>query len=125
MARTDRAVFNANLRTVEDGLNVLFAQLASDVGQAVFRAQDEDGLVPVEKLPELQAQVERLVDALFLGPQRRPFDDQHRPLAPYPRVLAEGLQAQVDLAFDRTERTLDRVLSDEQREELQRAARGY
>lgn len=118
MARTDKAAFAAIHREAEEMMDTLFQQLAADVGNLVLRAQGPEGTVPVERLPELQRQAARLVDAAFLGAGGKPFDDANRPLAPYPRIVAEGQIAMIDLAQARTAATLDRLMPEEVRARL-------
>ena len=116
MAKTDRAAFRGVLRGAEDEMNVLFGQLATDIGQRVIRAQGPDGTVPVESLQRIQQEAGRMVDAVFVGSQRMPFDEQNEPLAPFPRIIAHGQKAMIDLALRRSAAILDRQLP----EDLQR-----
>lgn len=117
MAKTDRAAFLQVLREAEGEMTTIFGQLATELGQLVLKAQGPDGTVPVERLQQIQEQAGRLVEAKFLGgPQRRPFDDRNEPQAEYPRILAAGQRAMIDLALNRSATILNRYLP----EDLQR-----
>jgi hypothetical protein len=117
MAKTDLAAFRGVLRDAEGQMDVIFARLARQIGQVVMQAAGPDGTVPVERLPEVQRQAGRLVDAVFVGRlQGKPFDEQNAPLAPYPDLLAEGQLDMIDLALMRQAAILDRYLP----EDLQR-----
>ena len=72
--------------------------------------------MPVEHLQRIQQEAERLVEAAFLGPQRRPFDERNEPQAPFPKIIADGQKAMIDLALGRSAAILDRYLP----EDLQR-----
>lgn len=115
MAKTDRAAFAGTLAEAEREMDALFEGLARDVGNLVLRAQGPEGTVPVERLPELQRQARRLVDAAFVGPAGQPFSDAHEPLAPYPAVIAAGQWAMIDLALARTTAILSRHLPEDVR----------
>ena len=119
MAKTDRAAFTGILRTAEDEMTSMFGQLATDIGQVVLQAAGPDGKVPEERIPELQRRIRPMVDRLFVGgPEHRPFDDEHRPLAPYPEIISKGQMAMIDLALGRGEKILDRHLPEDVRDRL-------
>lgn len=118
MARSDRAAFLGVLRQAEGELTALFEGLATEVGNLVLRAQDPDGSVPLERLPELRAQVARLVDARFVGAGREPFDERNGPESPYAQIISDGQWAMVELALEREARILDRYLPEDLRQAL-------
>jgi hypothetical protein len=122
MAKTDLAAFLGTLQQAEDEMTALFDKLAHDVGDLVLRAAGPDGKVPVERLPQLRAQVGRLVDAAFLGgPDRRPFSEEgNTPLAPFPAIISRGQLAMIDRALDRTAKSLDRLPGDVRQQLQQR-----
>ena len=95
-----------NLRDVEKEMDVLFQELARDIGQVVLRAAGPDGTVPVERLGAVQAQARRLVDGVFVGPNGRPFGEDNEPLAPFPQVVAEGQLAMIDMVLAKQERIM-------------------
>ena len=125
MARTDQAAFRRQLIDSERQMDALFQQLAVDVGNLVLRAQNHDGTVPIERLAQLQQAAGRLVDEVFVGPGRRPFGDDNKPLAAFPRIIAEGQKAMIEIALERTAALLDKALPDDVRAALatQRPAR--
>lgn len=98
-----------NLRDLERELDALFLKLARDIGLVVLRAAGPDGKVPVERLGQVQAESRRLVDAVFVGPNGRPFGEGNEPLAGYPRVIAEGQLAMIDMVLAEQERVMKRV----------------
>ena len=99
-------------------MDVLFQQLATDVGNLVLRAAGPDGTVPVERLQELQQQAAQRVDAVFLGTDRRPYDAQNQPQAPFPQIVTDGQFAMIDLAQERTAKILDRYMPEEVRAQM-------
>ena len=121
MAKSDLAVFRRQLIDSERVMDALFQQLAEDVGNLVFRAQNPDGTVPIEALSRLQKEAGRLVRAQFLDASGRGFDDNNEPLAPFPKVIAEGQKAMIDVALERTATILDKALPEDLR--LRMAAR--
>ena len=121
MAKSDLAVFRRQLIDSERVMDALFQQLAEDVGNLVFRAQGLDGTVPIEALPRLQKESGKLVRAQFLDASGRGFDDNNEPLAPFPKVIAEGQKAMIDVALERTATILDKALPEDLR--LRMAAR--
>jgi hypothetical protein len=105
----------------EAELQALFAGLAHDLGEVVLRAAGPDGIIPTERLGEVQRGAEALVDATFLGQSRKPFDDTpsgRRPLSPYAKIVAEGQVRMIDLQLERQARLLDRVMPADIREGL-------
>ena len=122
MAKTDRAAFLGELSRAENQMTTIFDQLAKDVGQVVLRAAGPDGTVPVERLADVQRQAHALVDAVFVGPGGKGFDEAHqapgahRPLSPYARVISEGQLAMIDLALGRQAAILRRVMPEDVRQ---------
>ena len=121
MAKSDLAVFRRQLIDSERVMDALFQQLAEDVGNLVFRAQNPDGTVPIEALSRLQKESGKLVRAQFLDASGRGFDDNNEPLAPFPKVIAEGQKAMIGVALERTAAILDKALPEDLR--LRMAAR--
>lgn len=118
VARTDRAAFLGELRDAEAEMTTIFDQLATKVGQVVLRAAGPEGTVPVERLADVQRQAHELVDAVFLGPGGKAFDEApgaHRPLSPYARVISEGQYAMIDLALARGGAILRRTMPEDVR----------
>lgn len=110
MARSDRAAFLGVLTEAERELQRLMAEIAHDVGDLVLRAAGPDGMVPVERIAELQKAAGQVVDAAFLGAGREPFNERNEPMAAYPRILAKGQLAMIDLALERQARLLEQHL---------------
>ena len=110
MARTDRAAFLAELRAAEKQMTTIFDQLATDIGQVVLRAAGPEGTVPVERLADVQRQAHALVDAVFVGPGGKGFDEAHQPLSPYARIISEGQLGMIDLALAREATILQRLM---------------
>ena len=126
MAKTDRAQFVGVLRTAEAEMTAMFGQLASDIGQLLLGAAGPDGTIPPERIPELQHRIRPMVSRLFVGgPERRPFDDDHNPLAPFPVILSAGQIAMIDLALGREAAILDKHLPKDVRQRLAEAYRGH
>ena len=113
MARTDRSAFLGVLRDAEREMDVLFRQLAADVGRMVVAAAGPDGMVPEVRIQDLQRQAGRRVDALFVGSLRQPFGEGHEPMAPYPRLISDGQKAMIDIALAREAAILERHLPPE------------
>jgi len=113
MAATDRARFLRQMIDSEAEMDALFQTLAEDIGNLVFRAQNPDGTVPSERLAQIQKQAGRMVRAQFLDGSGQAFDENNEPLASFPRIIAEGQKAMVELALDRTVRILDKYLPED------------
>jgi len=99
-------------------MDEVFGGLARDLGAMVMGMAEADGKVPVARLPEVQRRARAMVDAAFLGAGGRPYDDQHKPLAPFPRVLSQGQVAMIDLALKRTAKILDDKMPEDVRRAL-------
>ena len=115
MAKTDRAAFLGELRGAEAQMTSIFDQLATDIGQVVLRAAGPEGTVPVERLADVQRQAHALVDAVFVGPGGKGFDERNQPLSPYARVISEGQLAMIDQAFARQAAILQRTMPEDVR----------
>ena len=114
MAQTDRARFLRQMIESERAMDDLFQALALDIGNAVLRgAQDADGIVPIQVLPQLQREAARMVRARFLGVDGQAFDENNEPLAEFPRVIAEGQRAMIEVALERAAAILDRYLPED------------
>jgi hypothetical protein len=125
MAQTDKSAFLGVLRQAEDGMDEVFGSLARDLGAMVMGMAAADGKVPVERLPEVQRRARQMVDAAFLGMGGKPYDEQHKPLAPFPRVISEAQLAMIDLALNRTAKILDDKMPEDVRRALaMRGVRG-
>ena len=118
MAMTDQAAFRRQLIDSERQMDVLFRQLAVDIGNLVFRAQNHDGTVPIEALPRLQMEAAREVQARFLGTGDKAFDDNNEPLAAFPRIIADGQKAMIKIALERMATILDKALPEDVRRGL-------
>lgn len=119
MARSDRSRFLRQMIDSEAEMDALFQTLAEDIGNLVLRAQDADGTVPISKLAGLQKRAGRLVDEVFLNERGRPFSDEdNEPLAPFPRIIAEGQRAMIELALERAATILDKHLPEDLRLKL-------
>ena len=124
MSRSEREFLRV-LAQAEGEMNTLFAQLAHDVGDVVLRSAGPDGVVPVERLREVQAAARRLVDQALLGPAGRPFSDSNDPQSAYARAIANGQIAMIDQVLERQARLLDRHLPADVRDGLrERYTRG-
>ena len=115
MAKTDRQVFFRQLVSSEKQMDALFQALAVEIGNTVLRAQGADGKVPIQALPRLQKQAGAMVRAQFLGANGQAFDENNEPLAPFPRIIAEGQRAMVDVALERAAAILDKALPEDLR----------
>jgi len=115
---TGRAAMLRQLVKSEREMDALFDQLAHDVGDLVLRAQGPDGTVPLQALQQLRVETARLVGRAFLGADGRPFDDDNQPQAAFPRIIAEGQQAMIELALEGTVEILDRMLPEDLRLEM-------
>ena len=113
MARSDRAAFLRQLVDSEKEMDALFQQLAVDIGNLVFRAQDADGTVPIQALPRLQKEAARMVRTRFLDASGQAFDDNNEPLAEFPQIIAEGQRAMIEVALERAARILDKYLPED------------
>ena len=113
MARSDRSRFLRQLIDSEHQMDTLFQQLAEDIGNLVFRAQDSDGTVPIQALPRLQKEAARMVRTRFLDADGKGFDERHEPRAQFPAIISEGQRAMIELALDRTARILDKYLPED------------
>jgi hypothetical protein len=119
VAQTDKSAFLGILRQAEDGMDEVFGGLARDLGAMVMGMAAADGKVPVERLPEVQRRARQMVDRVFLGDGGRGFDDiDHKPLAPFPRVISEAQWAMIDLALQRTAKILDDRMPEDVRRAL-------
>lgn len=97
-------------------MTTIFDQLARDIGQVVLRAAGPEGTVPVERLADVQRQAHALVDAVFVGPGGKGFDEAHQPLSPYARVISEGQLGMIDLALARQATILRRTMPEDVRQ---------
>jgi len=118
MTKADRRAFLRQLVESEKEMDALFRELAVEIGNAVLRAQGSDGKVPLQALPQLQRQAELMVKARFLDSSGRGFDDANEPLAPFPRIVAEGQRAMVRQALEETAKILDKMLPEDLRQAL-------
>jgi len=101
MAETDRARFNRVLNEAEAAMDAMFADMARELGALVMRSAGQDGTVPVEQLIQVQRQARAIVDRYFVQGQSGGFDEEGRPLTPYARIIADGQNAMIDIAFER------------------------
>jgi hypothetical protein len=69
-------------------------------------------------LAQLQRQAEQVVDAALIGQARQPFDEAGNPASPFARLIANGQQAMVDLALERSGRILDARLPEDLQRQL-------
>lgn len=121
MPRSDRSRFLRQMIDTEAQMDEVFETLAQTIAFAVFRAQGADGTIPIERLPQLQREAGRLVDQVFVGPGRQPFDENNEPTASYPRIIAEGQKAMIEVGLERAAAILDKYLPEDLR--LRLAAR--
>lgn len=111
MATTDKARGRAILREAEQGMDTLFGQLATEIGQIVLAAAGDDGVVPPARLQGVLQQAERAVDRVFLGVGAgKPFSEQNEPLSPFAKLISVGQKAQIEVALERTARILDQFM---------------
>jgi len=115
VAKTDLAAFRRQLIDSEHEMDALFQQLAEDIGNAVFRAQNPDGTVPIERLTQVQKEAARMVRLRFLDASGRGFDDDNEPLAPFPRIVADGQRNMIEVALERVATILDKALPEDLR----------
>ena len=117
---TDKAAFLAVLRETEAAMDNLFERLGKEIGQLVIDAANSDGLVPETAIQDLQRRAGRLVDAAFVQPGVGPYDEQGRPLAPFPEIVTDGQMTMIDLALDRAAAILAQYLPVDLRREMAR-----
>ena len=100
-------------------MNAMFAEMASEIGQLLLLYAGPDGKIPESRILDLQKLIRPIVSRRFVGGvDRRPFDDQHRPQAEFPSIIAAGQLEMIDLAMSRSAKILERHLPDDLRQQL-------
>lgn len=106
------------LAQAEREMNDVFNGLAHNLGDIVLRSAGPDGIIPVERLPDIQAAARQLVDAAILGTGGRPFDDRNQAQSLYAQAIQRGQERMIDLALERQAKMLDKLLPEDVRNGL-------
>lgn len=120
-----RALYSA-LAGLQEDMEVLFQSLLDQIVGVLARYADANGVIPPQRIRDVQRDAGRLVDATFVGSDgRSPYaPDGITPLAPYPRTLNYWLVAVTIAVVEPHERQLRRSLPVEVFAWLQRPPSG-